>query len=179
VVDKIDAFGPTSIVCYGIGPVSRYQVPQYQLALVLLLRDRLKTKVESVWIFDPCDTDLDNEVYRYFGLNPIASNENGRRKVNERTLFYMPHCEEFLYDNVWAANWTIEGNGIENLSFFIYKYLDITLFPSQTAKTAKPWYNRHNPFNDLCFYRLKSNDDGSPVYRDWNEDQVREFREIL
>ncbi len=36
--------------------------------------------------------------------------EGGARRVSEPTFFYMPHCEEVLYDALLRANWG-DGDG--------------------------------------------------------------------
>ena len=39
------------------------------------------------------------------GYQLLPVNEECRRRANGCTLFYMPHCELFMYDNLLAANW--------------------------------------------------------------------------
>lgn len=41
----------------------------------------------------------------------MGVDERGRREVKVPTLFFMPHCEVQLYDNLLDANW-----GCENLN---------------------------------------------------------------
>ncbi|KAJ1340380.1 hypothetical protein BSLG_005022 [Batrachochytrium salamandrivorans] len=31
--------------------------------------------------------------------------KHGQRSINKKTLFYMPHCQDVLYNNVLKANW--------------------------------------------------------------------------
>jgi hypothetical protein len=40
------------------------------------------------------------------GLATLPTDEAGARSVTAATLFYMPHCEAGLYDNLLAANWS-------------------------------------------------------------------------
>lgn len=39
------------------------------------------------------------------GFRVIDANECGRREAAGPTVFYMPHCEAALYDNLLSANW--------------------------------------------------------------------------
>lgn len=39
------------------------------------------------------------------GCRVIQRDEQGRRVVEAPTIFYMPHCEAVLYDNLLRANW--------------------------------------------------------------------------
>ncbi|KAJ2823609.1 hypothetical protein GGI24_003642 [Coemansia furcata] len=103
-LDAIQGFEPEEIVCYGIGSLAT-QVSQWQLAMVLLLNQHLSVKI---WAFDPVTIATDCEILGRFGVSIIAENEEAKRSVTKRTLFFMPHCEEFLYNNLLAANWSPE-----------------------------------------------------------------------
>ncbi|KAJ2776619.1 hypothetical protein GGI18_004319 [Coemansia linderi] len=104
-LDVIQGFRPEEIVCYGIGSLAT-QVSQWQLALVLLINEDLNM---GMWAYDPVAIASDCETLDRFGVSIIAENEQAKRKVTKRTLFFMPHCEEFLYNNVLSANWSPES----------------------------------------------------------------------
>jgi len=50
-------------------------------------------------------------VIEELGVTVMRMDERGRRQVKVPTLFFMPHCEVQLYDNLLGANW-----GHENLT---------------------------------------------------------------
>ncbi|KAJ2735754.1 hypothetical protein IW152_001392 [Coemansia sp. BCRC 34962] len=104
-LDMIQGFVPEEIVCYGIGSLAT-QVSQWQLALVLLINEDRNI---GMWAYDPVAVASDCETLNRFGVSIIAENEQAKRNATKRTLFFMPHCEEFLYNNVLAANWSPES----------------------------------------------------------------------
>ncbi|KAJ2459830.1 hypothetical protein GGF42_001223 [Coemansia sp. RSA 2424] len=103
-LDIVQAFEPEEIVCYGIGSLTT-PVSQWQLALVVLINQHLSVDVSA---FDPVARPTDCETLGQFGVSIIAENEEGKRSVTRKTMFFMPHCEEFLYNNLLAANWSPE-----------------------------------------------------------------------
>ncbi|KAJ2890190.1 hypothetical protein IWW38_004270 [Coemansia aciculifera] len=103
-LDLVQAFGPEEIVCYGVGSLAT-QISQWQLALILLINQHLNIGMSA---FDPVTLPTDCETLERFAVSIIAENEEARRSVTVKTLFFMPHCEEFLYDNLLAANWSPE-----------------------------------------------------------------------
>ncbi|KAJ2743872.1 hypothetical protein GGI20_003413 [Coemansia sp. BCRC 34301] len=103
-LDIIQAFGPEEIVCYGIGSLAT-PVSQWQLALVLLINQHLSI---DMCAFDPAALSTDCKTLERFAVSTIAENEEARRSATKNTLFFMPHCEEFLYNNLLAANWSPE-----------------------------------------------------------------------
>ncbi|KAL1242772.1 SRR1-like protein [Trichinella spiralis] len=56
------------------------------------------------WIFDPIFSDVEKNILVSKGWTLIAENERGLRLASVPTLFYMPHCERELYNNVLYAN---------------------------------------------------------------------------
>ncbi|KAJ2300994.1 hypothetical protein IWW55_003834 [Coemansia sp. RSA 2706] len=108
VIDAITVFAPEEIVCYGIGSLFA-GISQWQLALVLALNDTLRAPIHA---FDPVATDDDDlTMLRRFSVSPIAKDEQAKRTATKRTLFYMPHCEQFLYENTMSANWSPDQLG--------------------------------------------------------------------
>lgn len=92
------------IVCYGLGKVSSCRIAQIQLAFLLLLRDHLKVEVQ---VYDPVFSAIDKKLLDNFYFRQIDVNEKGKRTVeSEQILFYMPHCDFFLYNNLLWANWS-------------------------------------------------------------------------
>ncbi|KAL1927142.1 hypothetical protein VTP01DRAFT_5105 [Rhizomucor pusillus] len=94
------------IVCYGIGSMQHSKNAQFQYALILLIRERLKSP--PTYIYDPVMTELDKKICKQDNINVIPVNEEGKRKASKRVLFYMPHCGRGLYSNTLEANWSID-----------------------------------------------------------------------
>jgi hypothetical protein len=104
------------VVVYGIGRFGEFRNAQYQLVLVLLLMGKLEPEhklidVQNVYFFDPLLSEQESRVLDSFGMKRIEENEEGKRRVNRLTLFYMPHCGRALYNNVIWANW----DSLENI----------------------------------------------------------------
>ncbi|KAK9719973.1 hypothetical protein K7432_004456 [Basidiobolus ranarum] len=95
------------IICYGVGSFEQSRTSQFQLGLVLLLRESLKIK-GKMYSYDPVLTKIDLEVLQHYDIELIKVNEQAKRKVTALTLFYMPHCGKTLYNNVLASNWSRE-----------------------------------------------------------------------
>eukprot|EP00741_Cyanophora_paradoxa_P003474 tig00000711_g3374.t1 len=92
------------VVCYGIGSFAQSRISRDQLALALLLRDRLGVAA-SLAVFDPVLGAEERALLAQLGCEVIPSNEEGRRAARRATIFYMPHCPRRLYSNVLRANW--------------------------------------------------------------------------
>jgi hypothetical protein len=64
-----------------------------QLALVLLLQALLPGLTQPPQLYDPAFSEADVLLMQQLGLGVIGCNEEGRRRVEGPTLFYLPHCE--------------------------------------------------------------------------------------
>ncbi|KRZ36802.1 39S ribosomal protein L2, mitochondrial [Trichinella pseudospiralis] len=102
-------------------------------SLIIAMHDKLPESVSSAdvvcyellcenamfsgkkWIFDPIFSDMEKNILVSKGWTLIAENERGIRIASVPTLFYMPHCERELYNNVLYAN---RHGTISNLVFF-------------------------------------------------------------
>ena len=115
-----------SIVCLGVGSYGSSVSARYQLALALLLRETLLGVSAAadaapppptagggaaLDVYDPVLSEAEVAFARARGCGLPARNEEGRRAVARRTLFFMPHCGRQLYANVVAANWGGEALG--------------------------------------------------------------------
>ncbi|PKU63025.1 protein SENSITIVITY TO RED LIGHT REDUCED 1 [Dendrobium catenatum] len=105
--NKLLASGsPIQIVAYGIGSIESYKVPRLQLALALLLKKELGVRAAGpIEVFDPVLSAVECAVLEALGCRLIVVDECGRRETAVPTIFYMPHCEAALYDNLLDANW--------------------------------------------------------------------------
>ncbi|CAN7975254.1 unnamed protein product [Ixodes persulcatus] len=92
------------VVCYGLGSFSRCVNARYQLALLICIRRYLSAS--SAVVYDPVFTALERRVLASLGFDVLEHNEEGKRCVNKRTLFFMPHCGTPLYNSLLWANWT-------------------------------------------------------------------------
>jgi len=108
------ASGVAELVMYGLGSPANSKVSQAQLALAdLLMVEYGLASVAAAgraWTYDPVLEASDLEVLHRRGWQALKTNENGARVAGENgpggSLFYMPHCEAVLYDNLLRANWT-------------------------------------------------------------------------
>ncbi|XP_076346926.1 SRR1-like protein [Tachypleus tridentatus] len=92
------------IVCYGLGNFSCCVSSQYQLALLLGLKASFN--VDNVLVYDPVFSSSEIQLLKKTGCEVIIKNEEGKRSVKTKTLFYMPHCGKPLYNSVLWANWS-------------------------------------------------------------------------
>lgn len=106
--DRIkQVLGSESKICmviYGIGSIESFESPRLQLSLAILMKRELSW-IEEMEIFDPIITLTESRVLTSLGCSVLSINENGRREAAKPTLFFMPHCEAELYDNLLHANW--------------------------------------------------------------------------
>lgn len=108
------------IVCYGLGSFcdSVDTTSRYQLALLILIHsyllDRGHPLCEQIEIFDPSFQDIDKETLSSLSrpqFTLIEENEfcarrlSDSERVNSCVLFYMPHLDKYLYNNLVGVNW--------------------------------------------------------------------------
>ncbi|KAJ2084300.1 hypothetical protein H4R24_000093 [Coemansia sp. RSA 988] len=172
VLQALNDFDPKEVVVYGIGTFSSEQ-SQWQLALVLLLNQKFDTPILA---YDPASNSNDLAILAHFGIDAILENEQARRTAQRRTLFYMPHCERELYENVVEAN-SSSAAQLEMIAILgnrLGRYMDVDngqltrvspslcrVLPMLTTvglPDEKLLRLRHRPFafTDTCFQRILS-----------------------
>lgn len=93
---------------FGVGSFENSPSSRLQLALAALLRRDLLLLPESsahADLFDPVLSAAECAAAAALGFTVPGVNDGCRRRADEPTLFYMPHCEASLYDALLAANW--------------------------------------------------------------------------
>ncbi|KAJ9179568.1 hypothetical protein P3X46_011343 [Hevea brasiliensis] len=113
------------MVIYGIGSIESYETPRIQLSVAILMKKEFSW-IGDIEVFDPVLSATESRVLEVLGCSVLSMNEHGRRRVTKPTIFYMPHCEAELYNNLLQANWGVDllncivlfGN-----SFELYRYL--------------------------------------------------------
>ncbi|CAK4608587.1 hypothetical protein LEN26_008088 [Aphanomyces euteiches] len=99
------------LVCYGLGSFTSTNAA-YQLACAALIREWLMNhetiQLQHACLYDPIMTSDDTEVAKAMGFEVLGTNEQGQRKAELRTLFFMPHCGKKLYQNVLLSNWGVQ-----------------------------------------------------------------------
>ncbi|CAA0831413.1 Protein SENSITIVITY TO RED LIGHT REDUCED 1 [Striga hermonthica] len=96
------------MVIYGIGSIDSFEPPRLQLALAVLMK-RSFDWIGNIQVFDPIISLTESRVLTSLGCEVMLVNEHGRRQVIRPTLFFMPHCEVELYDNLLQANWRLDS----------------------------------------------------------------------
>eukprot|EP00892_Ulva_mutabilis_P005703 jgi/Ulvmu1/3504/UM162_0011.1 len=107
----------TCIRCYGTGSPAASLEARCQLALLPLLLEVLpnKTKAMDVKVYDPVLTDADKEVIEQLGCSILQPEDAMQHATAEQVLFYMPHCDAALYNEVLDSNWDMQQ--LANLCF--------------------------------------------------------------
>lgn len=113
---SLKSFHPTknikSIVSYGLGSWEVSFESLAQLTLITELKVKLEKAFDSkieCYIYDPVLTTTQYTLLTAFnGFVPIKKNENCCRSIEETTLFFMPHLDVHLYNNLLQSNWTPE-----------------------------------------------------------------------
>jgi hypothetical protein len=158
---------PLDVVCYGIGRLSECVCAQYQLSLLIALKDHMK--VERCLVFDPVLMEGELCILEELGFDRILQNEVCRRGVDTPTLFYMVHCSMTMYNNLLWANWSekqlhnvvLVGNPLSSYhlrlpvkqlikqAYYIHQILPLCIeFPMPTS------FHRDNVFNDTAIHHF-------------------------
>ncbi|MED6186000.1 sensitivity to red-light reduced protein [Stylosanthes scabra] len=103
------------MVIYGIGSIESYEPPRLQLSLAILMR-RDFSWIGNIEVYDPVLSLSESRVIESLGCSVMSVNEHGRREARLPTLFFMPHCEKWLYNNLLQANWKL--NLLRNMVLF-------------------------------------------------------------
>lgn len=180
------------IVVYGIGSFMTCETARSQLALIHNLRQRIGPQVQTL-VFDPVLQPQDYQLLQqHLLMDPILENESCGRRVEEqgsgRVLFFMPHVDKRLYDNLLRANWEegllervlVLGNSMSNMADSHPARILVSECP-HVADCVRLGHVREQgldvgpPFdrslNDLSLHRFVRNMSGEGV-----EDQVRRCR---
>jgi len=102
-VSKLEVQCVKCIISYGIGNFGSSRIARLQYALFLCLKQAVLP--EQCAIYDPVLSKEEIAIALNDGVSVIEVNEECRRSVTTKTLFYMPHCDRPMYDNVLWANW--------------------------------------------------------------------------
>lgn len=74
-----------------------------------------KGEALQVQVYDPVLSDMDKQVIKDLGGTILLAEEAMQHTCSEKTLFYMPHCDAALYNEVLESNWSIHQ--LSDLSF--------------------------------------------------------------
>ncbi|XP_069788973.1 SRR1-like protein isoform X3 [Narcine bancroftii] len=136
--------------------------------------DRCRTTMNlisqlSCLLFDPLFTEWEKRFLKDCGLVVIEENEEGKRSINQPTLFYMIHCGKALYNNLLWKNWSpqqlantiIIGNSFKGIEERLptrvlqRDYMYISNILAVTEETAFPYSNRYlDIFNDTSIHQF-------------------------
>ncbi|XP_046581840.1 SRR1-like protein [Haliotis rubra] len=92
-------------ICYGVGNISGNIIAQYQLGLVMALREDFKLDQDRCFMFDPVFTEGEKQTLRDLHFSIIPVNEEGKRRCPRPALFFLPHCGKAFYNNLLWCNW--------------------------------------------------------------------------
>jgi hypothetical protein len=166
-----------AFVCYGIGNIFKSEISQYQCGLLQLLVEWFSIKIKEFdpllklepEIFDPVLTLAEQTYLQSIGISLIAQNEMcSRRLLDSWGIFYMPHCEKFMYCNLIQANLDgplsrilLIGNSFERyngntLSKKARKQINpiLSIIPNSTEIPFPIFPNDASAFNDMCILRF-------------------------
>ncbi|KAG0540726.1 hypothetical protein BDA96_03G433800 [Sorghum bicolor] len=102
---RLGVLAPARLSLLGVGSFESSPAARLQLALAALLRRDLLPEAASADLFDPVLSAVECAAAAALGFSVPSLDDGCRRRAEEPTLFYMPHCEASLYDALLAANW--------------------------------------------------------------------------
>lgn len=138
----LDSDQIVDILCYGLGNFSDNRQARYQLALLLILKDRLKPS--EVCFYDPLFFKSEIRYLETSGCRVLLENEEGKRRIRVTTLAYFPHCPKQLTNNFLFANWGLE---IKNSILFSNSFkLILESHTSDTIGSTAAYINKINPY---------------------------------
>ncbi|KAH0896342.1 hypothetical protein HID58_045910, partial [Brassica napus] len=122
------------MVMYGIGSIESYESPRFQLSIAILMKREFDW-VGNIEVFDPVLSATESSVLESLGCTVLSVNEQARREALKPTLFFMPHCEANLYNNLLQANWRMDR--LSKIAFFQMYEEQVTLDPAVIRATKR------------------------------------------
>ena len=150
ITEKLQEVQPKCIVCYALGKIDALscQAPKYQLATLLYIKHRLS--MDRVLVYDPVLTEVELRTIEAFEIEIIPINEEGKRRVEETTLFVVFHGEKFIFQNLINTNKDCKQNLIilGNDLKYVFEDKQEMLIDLKCVKLVNSFY-RKNIF-DCC-----------------------------
>eukprot|EP00798_Chlamydomonas_sp_ICE-L_P001326 gene1326-32683_t len=128
------------VVCYGLGSMEDSRVSRYQLAFGLLLVSILPGNAPLL-TFDPAFGEVDALLLAHLNVGLIKENEGCARRAVLKTLFYLPHLEGQLCNNLLLAN--TEAGLLSNVAIIGNKLSTYKERWSLPSKAVDPKCPRH------------------------------------
>ncbi|KAF5392957.1 hypothetical protein D9757_001274 [Collybiopsis confluens] len=97
-----------SVRCLGLGSPESSDNARAQLAFLLRICKNFGIKSSSIAVYDPVFTEKDKSLFQELGIRVLSETESDGDPVEAPTLFFMPHCDLLLYENVLCANWSLD-----------------------------------------------------------------------
>ncbi|KAF5365629.1 hypothetical protein D9758_003286 [Tetrapyrgos nigripes] len=173
-LDKKSWKSTARVVCLGLGSPSNSPIPRAQLGFLLDMCDVLKIDFEQVTVYDPVFTEQDHCLLKGLEFRTPLSGEDLGVTADDPTIFFMPHCDIELYENVLRKNWTgerlsnlilvsnrledyVENNSVDKLESTAPAVLRIVPFlSSQSLPPSKIW---PAAFNNTSVQYIPANPD--------------------
>ena len=165
------------VVCYGLGNFNKETISRKQLYFLICLKQILNC---FEWlIYDPAFSLDEQSILAKLNFNQIKANECCRRSIKvkenliKRTLFYMPHCHKFMFNNLLWSNWSLDalsnlyliGNSFKLISVDLIEKNDLKEFSyihnlkklnaTQESPIDNDYSNKYL-FNDLSIHTFKT-----------------------
>ncbi|XP_054714686.1 SRR1-like protein [Uloborus diversus] len=171
------------VICYGLGNFASSVMSRYQLGFLLALKGTLGT-TGCTQVYDPIFSKQEVAFLEEVGLDVLEVDEEAKRTVKRTTIFFMPHCDLHLYNNLFSANWNpkslqnliLIGNCLENYKLHLcgdryrqqakYAYY-VTGFETEIAITNSFYLT--DIFNDMSIHYFRLNDLPSAENDLWND----------
>lgn len=185
------------VICYGLGSFNKETISRKQLYFLICLKQFVNC---ADWqAYDPVFNGDEQSILCKLGFSLIQQNEYCRRPIQvdgtvKRTLFYMPHCHKFMFNNLFWSNWNAQslsdlyliGNSFNLISVvlaekgdpkefaYLHELMKLNVVHEHPIENC---YSNKHLFNDLSFHRFATGhlqpndlsrlfDPQFPVYKD-------------
>ncbi|RWS16712.1 hypothetical protein B4U79_00769 [Dinothrombium tinctorium] len=190
---KLTPAATTDLICYGLGSFRDSRCSRYQLAFFVLLKDAINYR--NISIYDPIFTCYEKHILSsHYHIDVISENDRCKRCVqNGCSLFFMPHCDKILFNNLLWANWNsmclnniiIFGNSFQtmvnsmvsratkNEYSYLVKAVDLNLVKEHEIINN---FKFNDVFNDLNLHLFPVSEINESVLKSVYREQPPEYR---
>lgn len=120
--------GLTTIRCLALGSPALEHQALYQLAFLVELASALKIPHKSIYLYDPCFTEVDQQLFLSLEMQVAETHTSD----SEGTLYYMPHAPRTVTESLITTHepkWLL-GNDLTVTMGTLSKTVFFTEFPA-------------------------------------------------